>query len=288
MIGLVAGLVAAFLYCLTYIPVYSSNDGGYAYSLPYGLAGGSFLGVSFGFFVGLVYGLSPIRPRETFTWAWRWTKQNVGIGAAVGLVVGLVIELSQGLRYSPGGGVSYQIPILRSVYPTVPGLSSALLASLLTGLAFGFHTDKLDNRARLAPNQGIWRSARNGLLFSLVIGLLVGLGSGLFYVMSKLGGYISVTEIVFGVITGLLAGLSFGLGAFLQHFALRFWLWCSGNLSWSLVPLLDEATHRILLRKVGGGYIFIHRLLLDYFAALETPSSKGSKKIKSSQATVVC
>jgi hypothetical protein len=23
-----------------------------------------------------------------------------------------------------------------------------------------------------------------------------------------------------------------------------------------------------LLRKVGGGYIFIHRMLLDYFAAL--------------------
>jgi hypothetical protein len=34
------------------------------------------------------------------------------------------------------------------------------------------------------------------------------------------------------------------------------------------VDFLDYATECILLRKVGGGYIFIHRLLQDYFAAL--------------------
>ncbi|HYU75307.1 MAG TPA: hypothetical protein VEL31_21780 [Ktedonobacteraceae bacterium] len=33
------------------------------------------------------------------------------------------------------------------------------------------------------------------------------------------------------------------------------------------------ATERILLRKVGGGYIFIHRLLLDYFASLDNASN---------------
>ena len=35
------------------------------------------------------------------------------------------------------------------------------------------------------------------------------------------------------------------------------------------VAFLDYAADCILLRKVGGGYIFVHRLLLDYFAALE-------------------
>lgn len=34
-------------------------------------------------------------------------------------------------------------------------------------------------------------------------------------------------------------------------------------------PCLDYATERILLRKVGGGYIFVHRLLMEYFASLE-------------------
>ena len=33
------------------------------------------------------------------------------------------------------------------------------------------------------------------------------------------------------------------------------------------------AAERILLRKVGGGYIFVHRLLLDYFVSLDAPTA---------------
>jgi len=32
---------------------------------------------------------------------------------------------------------------------------------------------------------------------------------------------------------------------------------------------LDYCAERIFLRKVGGGYIFVHRLLMEYFASLE-------------------
>ncbi len=32
---------------------------------------------------------------------------------------------------------------------------------------------------------------------------------------------------------------------------------------------LDFAAERQLLRKVGGGYIFRHRMLMDYFAGLD-------------------
>jgi hypothetical protein len=31
---------------------------------------------------------------------------------------------------------------------------------------------------------------------------------------------------------------------------------------------LDHCAKLVLLKKVGGGYIFIHRMLLDYFADL--------------------
>jgi hypothetical protein len=40
-----------------------------------------------------------------------------------------------------------------------------------------------------------------------------------------------------------------------------------------LPRFLDYAAERILLRKVGGGYIFVHRLLLEYFALLDAGSS---------------
>ncbi len=54
---------------------------------------------------------------------------------------------------------------------------------------------------------------------------------------------------------------------------MRVLLWRSGTLPLNLVPFLDYATDRILLRRVGGGYLFTHRLLLEYFAGLEEPSA---------------
>ena len=35
------------------------------------------------------------------------------------------------------------------------------------------------------------------------------------------------------------------------------------------IHFLDYAAERNLLRKVGGGYMFVHALLLDYFTTLK-------------------
>jgi hypothetical protein len=73
----------------------------------------------------------------------------------------------------------------------------------------------------------------------------------------------------FGLGGGLVFGLVVGGAAWLQHYLLRFLLYCSGAMPWNLTRFLDYAADRIFLRKVGGGYIFIHRLLMEYFASLE-------------------
>jgi hypothetical protein len=49
---------------------------------------------------------------------------------------------------------------------------------------------------------------------------------------------------------------------------LRIRLWQTKCTPWNYPRFLDHAHERILLRKVGGGYIFIHKLLLEYFANL--------------------
>jgi hypothetical protein len=36
---------------------------------------------------------------------------------------------------------------------------------------------------------------------------------------------------------------------------------------------LDHAAERVLLYKVGGGYVFVHRLLMEHFAALDSGSA---------------
>ncbi len=72
---------------------------------------------------------------------------------------------------------------------------------------------------------------------------------------------------------GLLAWVVSGGLAVLRHYVIRFLLARSHTFPWHAPRFLEEATARILLRRVGGGYSFPHRLLLDYFADLpqETP-----------------
>jgi hypothetical protein len=72
---------------------------------------------------------------------------------------------------------------------------------------------------------------------------------------------------------GLIFGLNHALmggGEFcLQHLLLRFLLSSQRLIPWNYARFLDCASDRIFLRKVGGGYIFVHRMLLDHFASLE-------------------
>ncbi|HEY6410657.1 MAG TPA: hypothetical protein VIY29_24660, partial [Ktedonobacteraceae bacterium] len=85
-----------------------------------------------------------------------------------------------------------------------------------------------------------------------------------------------------GLLVGLVFGLLVGLTAAVQHYILRFWLSCTHTFPWKAVPFLDDATARILLRRIGGGYSFVHRLLLDYFADLDaqTPLVQEAEQTK--------
>jgi hypothetical protein len=80
-----------------------------------------------------------------------------------------------------------------------------------------------------------------------------------------------------GLSIGLLAVLLNGGLAYLRHYTLRFLLWQKGSIAWRFPQFLDEAASYILLRKVGSGYIFIHRLFLDYIASLDLSSPLSPK-----------
>jgi hypothetical protein len=68
-----------------------------------------------------------------------------------------------------------------------------------------------------------------------------------------------------------------GAQASLQHLILRILLVRNRAAPWKYIRFLDEATDRLFLRKVGGGYVFVHRLLLDYFADLQEDRAKAMK-----------
>jgi hypothetical protein len=80
-----------------------------------------------------------------------------------------------------------------------------------------------------------------------------------------------------GLLYGLLIGLSFGwivgwtmalrpLTAVIQHYILRFILTRTNCIPSQTIPFLDEMIAHLILRRVGGGYIFVHRMLQDHLA----------------------
>ena len=105
---------------------------------------------------------------------------------------------------------------------------------------------------------GLFYGPLMGLGFGLGAGLGAGLGFGLFQ----------------GPLMGLPIGLRYGGGACLHHYALRLVLWYNNFAPLHYIRFLDYAAARIFLRKVGGGYVFVHRLLLEYFAALPQTSAE--------------
>ena len=73
---------------------------------------------------------------------------------------------------------------------------------------------------------------------------------------------------MFALICGALGALYAGGRDAIRHAVLRVLLWVTGAAPMRIARFLDyAATDLQLLQKVGGGYIFIHRMMLEHFAA---------------------
>ncbi len=170
-------------------------------------------------------------------------------------------------------------------------LTLGLFVGVNIGLILGFKKEPEVERKTL-PNQGIWRSALNAAKLFAISGAIGGLISELIWWI-----YHQHPEVIWwvyygnhprdGLIFGLTVGLMVGLLSSLvggdnsglvsiQHLILRVILWKSNYTPWNYARFLDYATTRIFLQKVGGGYIFIHRLLLEHFALMPQPNNKSS------------
>lgn len=205
----------------------------------------------------------------------------------VGLVFGLVFGLVGGLVVGLGKGA---IEPAETLHGSWPAAHSALVGWLVGGLNAG------EMPRQDAANAGMRHSAHialisalvSGPVATLVFGLVGGLVGGLverkvvyltFVLEGRLVEWLAAylgAWLVMGLYVGLFVGLAVGLvvglekggAACLQHLVLRYLLVRNDLAPWKYVTFLDYATERILLHKVGGGYIFIHRLLQDYLAEL--------------------
>ncbi|MGB6165330.1 MAG: hypothetical protein WBF75_22710 [Pseudonocardiaceae bacterium] len=218
-------------------------------------------------------------------------RRGVGLGIVAGLGAGygfvfmfeldgrfvatLVTGLGAGLVYRVGGGeprrfriASWRAAISRQVLGK--GLVVGTGCGLVTGLGYGF-----------AYELGI------GLRAGLLAGLVAGCGSWFVVGLVAERGFGVVlglwVALVFGLASGLV-GLGVGVGVALTYPA----IWQT-TLAWrqlrrcghvpavSLMPFLEDARERGVLRTVGGFYQFRHATLQDQLAGQTTPSSAASR-----------
>jgi hypothetical protein len=270
--GLIFGPVFAVAFVGAYGLIYRTMA-----RLVFGLTFGLSTGVIGGFVGGLVFGLAfkqhqTIQPAEASSWSWVEARKGLLVGALGGLVFALI-----------GAFLGTLVGWIGSV---VLALVVEMLAILVSSVVGGLTPVQLSKREQFVPNEGIWRSGKRGLLIVLLFILVFGISAGL--MVALIGQAISslVYALLFGVALGSAGGLLFGLAfgivggrtgltAFLKHFVLRVFLWRLNLLPWRLVAFMDEASERLLLRKIGGQYIFVHRLLRDVLA--EPQETDGTK-----------
>lgn len=226
-----------------------------------------------GLIVGIViFNLSgKIKTVETLQWSWRKTTKNAVfwglIGFSIGLIGGWIVDVVYNLVLGGGLGLSGE-PLWKNLimrFLLFDGVLG-LIAGLIYGLTCGLGGSEVE--LKTMPNQAIWRSAISARNFCLLGGVMGGLLGGLSaYLMSSV-------DMSDGIISGLSLGTVFGLMggggvACARHIVLRAILYAQGAIPWNYARFLDYATEHILLRKVGGSYIFVHRVLLDYFAQIK-------------------
>ncbi len=242
-----------------------------------------------GLFGGLLFGLRgrwqtlahDIRTVEALRWGWPAARRGIWQGGVLGAIVfgatggltgvGIGWEMVANTDNPPLTGVLMAIGIGGAMGAVLGGTSGTVLGALLGGMFGGLRHRQVETRSR--PNQGIRLSLRNaalvGILFGIA-GLLIGavLSTRPFRLEADPREAI-VVGLAVGLFLTLLTGLWYGGLDAIQHYTLRLILVSQGHTPRRYTQFLDHATERVLLRKVGGGYIFIHRLLQEYFASLD-------------------
>lgn len=232
---------------------------GLRYGLRYGVSDGVVAGVAAGVNVIVIAALinSTLYNKDVGlveSIHFRWNPR----GLASGLVVGFGTWMTYAMTY---------LLINVFILGQLRGFVIALLGVAPLGMVFGGILGLLGGFTELQsypqpsrPNQGI----RNSMRMSLVGGLVMA------FLMAFFG--FAIDLVAAPTIGGLVCGFFvLGGGAVVLHYATRLALAMEGTLPFplsdrKLIGFLDAMHDRILLTRVGGGWVFIHGLLLEFLA----------------------
>lgn len=260
---LTAGLIAAPIGLIIGIldQLTGTKDG-----LVIGLVGAVTMGMIAGLIFGLIIGLGKleIKPVESIKWSWLEARRGLINGLIFGVISGLIFGIGN-LTAEPPDPFK---PLGTLTVALIKGFSLGVSGTLIYCLSRGFRGPKIDTK--IFPNQGIWKSARSAGLLGLIGGLVVGILQGMILGLIAGSAEVFLQALVGGLFYGLFLGLIFGgSAACIQHFTLRLILYFKKYAPWNYARFLNYATDCLFMQKVGGGYIFVHRMLLEHFAQMK-------------------
>ena len=151
-------------------------------------------------------------------------------------------------------------------------VGAAFILNLLTGIVLGgvffllliivnsleFGVEEGDSIEIDAPNRGIKQALKYALISFSLVGII---SASISLLMTGI-----VESLVIGLLLGVLCGLFMGGHTCIQHYLLRLLLWRNKFAPLNYVPFLEFAVDRVLLYRVGRGYLFAHRSLMDFYA----------------------
>lgn len=272
------------------------------------------IGLSVGLFTGVVFGFaslySPIKLVEKLVWRPVQLRNFLSDFFSTlfpGIMVMLVIITIMGgffgglIGWETNGIIGMLIGIVIAPLFFIPVLLAILFILFLgpsTWLSASVNTEQyLTPRY---PNRAISVSSYNAVRMGIIhmpIAMLSGMLFGLIIGGARSAPHDNLMDMATsaypGIIVGLVSGMILGMGLGLfefggetvwRHYILRWLLARQGILPFpfkdhALVAYLDAMKDRIFLRRVGGGWVFIHRALLDYFASLHPDATPAESII---------
>lgn len=251
---------------------------GLSYGLVFGLSS-EWVWAIFGF--GLIFGFKVMKDRSdeiamvpSLSFNWQNTRKNMINGLTTGLIggliggvfLGLILALILGFVFGLSDGVivGLQGGLTGLIFGLIFGLILGLIAGILLG-SIGVDVSVKEKDKTNYPGQKLVFTINNFFLKPLFIYLIVGLVSILTGPLINLN---NGRLLLLGLLGGAVIGLLLGSSSLIPHYIFRLMIASNNFLPFSLVSFLGHCVDLIFLRRVGGGYIFVHRLLMEHFAAM--------------------
>ncbi|MBV7339934.1 hypothetical protein KFU94_69345 [Chloroflexi bacterium TSY] len=256
--GLSAGLMTGLIFLLLSDLIgdlIGDLSSGLLFGLMTGLSGALLGGMVRTFRITLREGSAHVQTIDSLQWSWQNVRRNARRGLILGLLFGLIYGLVGGLIVWLSDGL-----IGGLIYGLMAMLFFGLFFGLVGGIIGGFRSATKELKTR--PNQGVWLTIRSSIKIGLPTGIAAGASLGLLLWDIPVGfGY--------GVAIFFIAGLWYGGLDVIEHGIIRLIIALSGDAPLNYARFLDYAAEELnFLQKVGGGYVFIHRYLLEHFAEI--------------------